>query len=279
LGLSVSAWHHFIPVIRHLFVLLTLLVLAGCAHEVRPPAYVAPGPYSGWPPAPTGAARTQRTDWSPPEIAPERLTAFRRAPEASQARLDAPAVSAPNSLPGSIARGEDIAAGEACLDELQQRGVTFEVLEDQRGVDTPVEIREPLGGIRYHTWGDAPLVCDCRLAVALIEIGPQLRAAGVTAARFSGAYVYRTTRSGRRLSLHAHGLAIDIHEFTVDGQAVSVKHDFERGVTGPTCDGLPPVNEVACRVAERGLFRELLTPDDDRDHHDHFHFGLARIED
>jgi hypothetical protein len=115
--------------------------------------------------------------------------------------------------------------------------------------------------------------------VALVELGPELRAVGVTDVRFSGAYVYRTTRSGQRLSLHAHGLAIDIHDVTIQGEKFTVKGDFARGRQGVAqCARLPPINQVACAAGERGLFKELLTPDSDRDHHDHFHFAVAPVQ-
>ena len=65
-------------------------------------------------------------------------------------------------------------------------------------------------------------VVDCRLALALSEIAVDLRALGVTEARYSGAYVYRTSHPGR-MSLHAYGLAIDLHEFKVSGEGLLVK--------------------------------------------------------
>ncbi|HTU57188.1 MAG TPA: hypothetical protein VMF89_02125, partial [Polyangiales bacterium] len=39
----------------------------------------------------------------------------------------------------------------------------------------------------------------------------------------------------------------------------------------------PLLNQLACRLKARGLFRELLTPDYDADHHDHLHLGLAPL--
>ena len=241
-------------------------------------AYVAPGPYGGW--APDRQSRPpSAADGEAWNIAPQPSPWPRRAArgDVRQKTADAPIV--PPSRRSPIASGNDIPGGDACLAELDRRRIPYESLAAKRGVDTPIAVRVPLGGVRYFTWGDAPMICDCRLAVALDELGPQLRAIGVTAAQYSGAYVYRTTRNGHRLSLHARGLAIDIHNFTLEGQQLSVKKDFARGRQRATgCAKLPPVNQVACYATQRALFHELLTPDSDADHHDHIHFGVAPLD-
>ncbi len=212
--------------------------------------------------------------------------AWQRAPLASSPRENgllrrrpAPSERRKGRTFAGIGSGADIPGGASCLRELSRRGVEYEALDARPGVETPVSIRVPLGGVHYDTWGDGALVCDCRLAIALTELGPELRQIGVTRLQFSGAYVYRTVRSGKRLSLHAHGLAIDLHEVTVQGAKLSVKRDFARGRRADgTCNQLPPVNQIACRAEARGLFKELLTPDSDADHHDHIHLAVAPLE-
>jgi len=133
-----------------------------------------------------------------------------------------------------------------------------------------------VGGIRYYANGNLPLICDCRLAVALHRIAPLLRQAGVREARFSGAYSYRRTRSGR-LSLHARGLAIDLHEFVVAGRTLSVDRDYALGQNHGCSSTTPVLNRLACSLRASGMFRELLTPDSDPDHHDHFHLAIAPL--
>jgi hypothetical protein len=122
--------------------------------------------------------------------------------------------------------------------------------------------------------GGLPLILDCRFAVTLLHVAPVLRELGVSALHYSGAYVYRMSQKGR-LSLHAHGLAIDIHEVTIDTQQLSVKRAFVKGL-GDACESnLPPLNRVACQLKRTGAFRELLTPDYDANHHDHLHLAIA----
>jgi hypothetical protein len=192
----------------------------------------------------------------------------------------APAAAKTNSEAYRKPRSSDelrsvLPAADACLDKLTRSGVKFRVLDETHGISTPVKIESRIAGVRYFANGNTPLICDCRLALALVEVGPQLSAIGVDELRFSGAYVYRLSRVGR-LSLHAYGLALDVHEIKSRGRAFSVERDFVRGQG--SCDApLAMPNAFACRMRQSGLFRELLTPDDNADHHDHVHLGVAPL--
>lgn len=207
-------------------------------------------------------------EWPPRTISKDdRMHPGRRALELSKASPITSSHRAP--LPSDAL----IPGGEQCLGRLQEEGVRFEQLSAERGVDTPILVRGPIGGVAFWSVG-GPLVVDCRLGLALAHVAPEFAALGVTRARFSGAYVYRTSRQGR-LSLHAYGLAIDIHEVVVDGHVFSVSKDFERG---QSCgENVPVLNRLGCRLRALGLFRELLTPDYNADHHDHIHLGLAPL--
>jgi hypothetical protein len=162
--------------------------------------------------------------------------------------------------------------GETCLARLTQAGVAFRPFEATRGIETPIVIEGPIGGIRYHS-AFGPMVCDCRFALALATAGPALSALGVSEMRFSGAYSYRMSKVGR-LSLHAYGLALDVHEIVVDGRTLIVERHFARGIG---CGAGPALNHVACKLRDLGLFRELLTPDYNADHNNHFHLGVAPL--
>jgi hypothetical protein len=161
-----------------------------------------------------------------------------------------------------------------CLARLGQAGVRYDSLDARRGVVTPIQVTSDLGGIRYVPTGGLPLVMDCRFALTLTEVGPILRELGVSALHYSGAYVYRMSSKGR-LSLHANGLAIDVHAVTVNGQELSVKKSFAKGL-GDSCESnFPPLNRVACHLKRTGAFREFLTPDYNADHHDHLHLAIS----
>jgi hypothetical protein len=170
-----------------------------------------------------------------------------------------------------------IVGGAACVAELAARGVSFQRSEPVLGVATPVSVNGSVAGVRFYSVEKKPFVLDCRLALALHEIAPDLRALGIVEARYSGAYVYRTSHPGR-MSLHAYGLAIDLHEFKVSGGAgLLVKKAFARG---RNCGSeLPLLNELACRIRARRLFHEQIGPDDNAAHYDHFHLGLRPLPD
>jgi len=177
----------------------------------------------------------------------------------------------PTSTPSPTARVTE--TGSACLRELRQAQVTFAPVRELPGVTTPVEIRGPLGGVEYWVVGSTPLQMDCRLALTLTKVGSVLARHGVTRVRFSGAYVYKTTSSGR-LSHHAYGLAIDLHEFTFGQRTVSVERAFSRNVG---CrEAVPALNRLACDLRATSYFDEFLTPDYNAAHRDHLHLSVPK---
>lgn len=162
----------------------------------------------------------------------------------------------------------------ACLNALKEKGIQFKTLPALKGVETPVEIRDRLGGVEFWANDGRPLLMDCRLALALEDLRPLFASQGLRRARFSGSYVYRPTKSGR-LSHHAFGLAIDIHELTFATGNLSVSSDYKKNVG---CPSNLPINRLACSMRDARLFEELLTPDYNYDHHDHLHVSVPRIQ-
>lgn len=249
---------------RILLVLLVGLALAtaGCARELPDPRtahegfqpWVVPADYA-WPPR--VVAPEDRTKPGP---SVEALTRVHPVTRRDRAPLLSDSV-----LPG----------GGECLERLRAHGVPFRPIPESRGVDTPIVVNGPIQGIEF--WSPAgPMLVDCRFALGLVQVAPELSRLGIVRVRFSGAYVYRTSRKGR-LSLHAYGLALDVHEVTTADGTYSVKRDFVRGLGEACSDDMPLLNRLACRLRAPGLFRELLTPDYNADHHDHLHLGIAPL--
>ena len=176
----------------------------------------------------------------------------------------------------------------ACLVGLRERGVSF-IEQATKGVRTPIRLLDsalgPLRLVPRDQRAPGPLpVMDCELARALLDAAPLFQAAGVRDLFFSGTYEYRTRRHSTKLSEHAHGLAIDVHQFgTMDGKIFDVQRDFEPGVgdwssrVQGECVGSPerPVGrllrELACALRWSSAFREVITADDNSDHDNHFH--------
>jgi hypothetical protein len=166
-----------------------------------------------------------------------------------------------------------IPGGLACLIRLRALEIEFSSLPALRGVDTPVKVTGPIGGIVYAGLGGGPkpLYADCRLVLALHRAAPYLRSLGVKVMHFSNAYSYRLMPSGR-LSQHAMGLAIDVHRVTIGDELLDVQEDFELA-REDGCAG-PPLNRMACLLKSWGLFDWVLTPDFDAAHRNHFHLDL-----
>jgi hypothetical protein len=272
---------------RHLLALALLaLGLGACAREAGEARAPAPGWAAGWviPAAPyeypqksvkkgprgqgaKGPSTKTRGNLVKPVVpSPLRFAAAPGVPTYADGR--------PRPLAPELIAAE-FPSGDACLEKLRSAGVAFNLVSDKRGVETPIALAGPIGGVRYWTFGAGPMVSDCRLALALAKLAPELRSLGISAIRFSGAYSYRMARVGR-LSLHAYGLALDVHEVTAYGHSYVVARDFARGLPNGCSESAPLLNRLACRLAQLRMFQELLTPDSNADHHDHLHFAIAR---
>jgi hypothetical protein len=148
------------------------------------------------------------------------------------------------------------------------------------GVDDPVEVTGPLGGVTYVPLGhDRPLVLDCSLVYSLALAGRYLVEEGLTTAYFSDALHRRYVHNTTRWSKHSYGLALDVHRFDDGaGRRLTVAGDYERNLgRGRDCVGRPsgdPQRDLRllwCRLERSELFKLVLDPDFDEDHRDHFH--------
>jgi hypothetical protein len=189
---------------------------------------------------------------------------------------DAAGPQTPGAYDSNALQSLRIPGGQRCLDLLDQLGVKYQRLSPRGRVATPVEVVGDIAGVRYVTEGRPSLVCDCRLALALHWSAPVLLAWNVSEIEHYGAYANRTTRQGRP-SLHARGLALDAARFKFSSVSQSVSEDYARG-WGPGCwPEAPALNQIVCRLRSLGLFRELITPDHNSDHHDHVHLAIVPL--
>jgi hypothetical protein len=217
---------------------------------------------------------------------------------AAAAASTSAAAAAPNAgVPGL--EGDVTGPNRICLDGLREHQVAFVELPT-KGVRTPVRILGAIGAVRLRSHdrratGLATPLMDCELARALLDAAPAFRALGIRELLFSGTYQYRMRRHSNKLSEHAHGLAVDVHTFALDVEAgheasdeglVDVARDFESQVgtwnasalaDQEGCIGHPQTSKgrllrtLACRLRASSVFREVITPDDNADHSNHFH--------
>lgn len=171
------------------------------------------------------------------------------------------------------------------------------------GIATAVRMKGPIGELQLRV--PAPKfsygLLDCRLAVLLLELAPELYASGVRVLSVDGFY-----RKGARLggkkgkkSQHAYGLAIDLVTLEVEdpetGAVVKldVARDFygKRGEPpcGPEARLHPPdsassadlrrgilLRNFVCGLARGGWFHHILTPNHDQAHESHLHLDIKR---
>jgi hypothetical protein len=169
-----------------------------------------------------------------------------------------------------------IPEGPACLASLNDRGADFVVLAEvgsgQCRIATPIALTATRLAL------DQPATIGCPLAVALdiferrviVPAAEDILGQSVVGIRHFGAYACRG-RSGnaRRLSEHARGRAIDVAGFELaDGTVITVEEDWNG--SGAASRFLHAVARAAC---ER--FSVVLSPDHDRDHHDHLHLDIG----
>ncbi|MBI4510496.1 MAG: hypothetical protein HY698_12760 [Deltaproteobacteria bacterium] len=167
----------------------------------------------------------------------------------------------------------------ACLTRLDSLRVSFRPAAPRKGIQVPVEVTGPLGGVTYRTWGRRALVLDCSLVYSLAMAGRYLGEAGITEAFFSSSYQRRNVRGTDRPSRHSYGLALDIHEFKGKNIGrLTIQDDYEQGlgddvdcIGEPLSRGGAILRILYCRMIRSKLFRFILSPDYDEDHYNHFH--------
>jgi hypothetical protein len=180
--------------------------------------------------------------------------------------------------------------GAQCLAEVARRklGVT-RFRGAAAGVQTPVRVTGPLGGVRFVTPGrKSPYgILDCRLALALSELSGILERHAVVEVRVDNMYRPHAHLPGKKKpSQHSYGLAIDMTRLKrADGTELIVERDFQGAIGEPVCGegaraelsgDAGKLRDLICDVARSGLFHHILTPNHDTAHRDHFHLDIAR---
>lgn len=146
--------------------------------------------------------------------------------------------------------------GENCLKELEQTEAVFKPLGDQGSAACPVK-----NAVRISRFRDATLsssvILSCPTAVDTANWLEEIEAKHIT---HMGTLNCRERRGSSLMSEHSFGVAIDVS--AIDGAVVS-NHWKDKGSKGDT---LREAASVACKH-----FSNVLTPETNRLHHNHFH--------
>jgi hypothetical protein len=177
-------------------------------------------------------------------------------------------------------------SSKACLARLRRLGVPFRRARSRRGLVTPVVITGAVNGLKLTPmWGRRPALMDCRFALVLHRIAPIVRRVGVDELRYSCFYSYRYVSGTRRLSRHGNGMAADIFEVRgPGGLRANVLKDWvkARGRPGDCMAGVTArkgrvLRRLACALEYSGILFQVLTPDSDHAHRNHYHLSGLRV--
>ncbi len=177
-------------------------------------------------------------------------------------------------------------SSEACIAELDARGIEYTRVERQ-DIATPVRLQGRLSGVRFRTLRPkkerdrSPYeIFDCRLVLALDDFAKILvRHDIVDVMHFSA---FRPLVPGVLKRGHESALAIDVAFLgRADGTAYNILRDFTPMEKEHPCTplirahGPRELRELVCDAVAQEIFHVALTPDYDYAHRDHFHLELV----
>lgn len=199
---------------------------------------------------------------------------------------------------------------EQCMDALSRFGAKTRKPDfDTPFVNAPVLLDGPIEGVeirpRWPRSQPVNSVMDCRLALALVNLAREAKRHGVAQVLFYSTYrpikvpsgpcasgkkgracraakkAYKKAKQGK-MSRHRRALAIDIRWFVMeDGETIDVLEHYERHSKKPPCKDEPETSagrflkDFACALHEARTFNVMLTPNANKDHHNHFHFDIT----
>ena len=147
--------------------------------------------------------------------------------------------------------------GERCLKQLDQYTDDFVSLGTFEKGNCRVK-----NAVRISSFKNTELSGDLTLSCpTALEVGQYFSDIKAEYVEHIGTYNCRTISRSKIMSEHSYGTAIDISE--IDG--ASIKNDWNKNTKKGTI--LSNAHKVAC-----SYFSNVLTPDTDKLHHDHFHF-------
>ena len=146
--------------------------------------------------------------------------------------------------------------GENCLEALEQTEAVFKSLGNQGTDSCPVKNAVRISKFKETTLSSS-VILSCPTAVNAANWLNEIEAKHIT---HMGTLNCRQRRGSGLMSEHSFGVAIDISE--IDGAVVS-KHWKDKGSKGDT---LREAARAACKY-----FSNVLTPETNRLHHNHFH--------
>ena len=147
--------------------------------------------------------------------------------------------------------------GKSCIEELKNYSKNFKSLGSFKKGQCRVN-----NAVRVKSYNNTKLSGDVTLSCpTALKVGKYLNEIKAKTITHMGSYNCRTIARSKIYSEHSYGTALDISD--IDG--ANVKIDWNKNTEKGQI--LKKAYKVACNY-----FNNILTPDSDQAHHDHFHF-------
>ncbi len=209
-----------------------------------------------------------------------------------------PAASLPLEFPSDVTTTAAYRYGQLsrahCEAELAARHIPFK-RETAPGVVAPIRLTGPINGILFRGEGTEQErarspheIADCRLVLALYDATATLAEHDIVEVRHYSMYRLPASSWPREKPAphHLGGVAIDAGLFIKrDGSILNVDKDFHGALGAKTCgpDAAPKpataeakeLRALLCAMVARRLFNQVLTPNCDPPHKNHFHFEVS----
>jgi hypothetical protein len=167
---------------------------------------------------------------------------------------------------------------QECLEAMRQQGIAVHLYKKpvRMPIATPVEIKEPIEGVRFQHGHAGPIVMSCELATRLPVLAKVVRQLGVHTVIIASAF-----RDKPQTSFHSMGLALDISQVITDDGPVSVWGNYQKTPDATTCEA-PTASKanarllraIACDLATTRVFSTVITPNYNEGHRDHYHIDI-----
>ena len=147
--------------------------------------------------------------------------------------------------------------GKSCIEELKNYSKNFKSLGSIKKGQCRVN-----NAVRVKSYNNTKLSGNVTLSCpTAVKVGKYLHEIKAKTVTHMGSYNCRTIANSKIYSEHSYGTAIDISD--IDG--ANLKLDWNK--SSEKGQILKKAYKVAC-----DYFNNILTPDSDQAHHDHFHF-------
>ena len=145
-------------------------------------------------------------------------------------------------------------------------------------IQDPIKVEPLINGVSYSYYNQSaprPMYVSCELADALHRLGDILKQYDIVEVLHIGTFNCRKISGKDKLSQHSYGRAIDIWGF-VDraGERYVLEDHWEHDTEMPRSAKARVLYDIAQQMHQQQIFHNILTPNYNAGHDNHFHVDL-----